>query len=476
MTDERSTPDREPGAASGASTEPGAASGAGTEPAPPDEATQPAPPDLATQPAPPAVPPEPAAPAAATGSPDATQPAPAAVPPAAASVPPPPLLAGQPESRGRSPLRALRSIAVGLVFFLTCLSLVVATTAWWVDQTFLDTDAFVAVAAPLVDDPEVQEALAQATADQVAEAIDLGPLGSYVAVGIARELYGSDAFAQLWEQAMRGVHTVLVAVLRDESNVVDMVDDQVYINLYPFLDRILDRLATLDLEIRGQAITLPVISDPSDPAASRAEIEAALGRSLPETFGIVPVARGERLVAAQQAFSIVVLAAIMLLLAILTIAIARRRIRMIALLGVGVLASLLVTRLLISAIQDWVADAVTGGGNVALVGNQVVDALAASYRELTQVAVIVALVAAVVATIVAWVLDRRVRAEQPGSPKSSLADGWFLALAGLCVALGALIVVGLTLGSFVIVAIAYVAWLVVVARTRARAKPDVVAA
>lgn len=386
-----------------------------------------------------------------------------------------------PAPRRRRPLGVLRSIFVGLVFFLACLSLVVTTTALWVDRTFLDTDAFVAVTAPLVDDPAVQETLAQATADRVAEAVDLGPLGSYVAVGIARELFGSDAFAQLWEQAMRSVHTVVIAVLRDESNVVDMVDEQVYINLYPFLDRILDRLGTLDLEIRGQTITLPVITDPSDPAASRAEVEAALGRSLPETFGVVPVARGENLVAAQQAFavfetSIVVLAAITLLLAILAVVLARRRIRMIALLGVGALASLLVARLAIAALQDWVADAVTGGSNAVVIGNQVVDALAASYRELTQVAIVVALVAAVGATIVAWVLDRQARAEQPGSPSSSIADGWFLAIAGLCVALAALIAAGLTIGSLAIVAIAYAAWLVIVIRTRHRGEPAPVAA
>ncbi len=460
MTEPR-TPDPEPGAAPAAAT-------------PSPDATQPAP--AAATPSPDATQP---APAAATPSPDATQPAPAAASPAAASPRPPAPPA--PPARGRGPLSVLRSIAIGLVFVLTCLSLVVATTDWWVARTFVDTDAFVAVAAPLVEDPEVQEALAQATADRVAEAIELGPLGSYVAVGIARELYGSDAFAQLWEQAMRGVHTVLIAVLRDESNVVEMVDDQVYINLYPFLDRILDRLATLDLEIRGQTITIPVLTDPSDPAASRAELEAALGRSLPATFGVIPIARGERLVAAQQAFailetSIVVLAVVTLLLAILTIVLARRRIRMIALLGVGALASLLVVRLAIATLQDAIADIVTGGGSAALVGSEIVDALAASYRELTQTALLLALVAAVVATAAAWVLNRSVRADQPNTAQASIADGWFLAIAGLCIALAALVLVGVTIASLVIVTIAYVAWIVVVVRTRHREEPAAVAA
>lgn len=461
MTDERSTEQPEVEPAPGDVTQPApAVAGADVTQAPPaTDVTQPAPevaarlPEPASEAAP--VPPADLAPVAA--------PAPAA----ASAAPPPP-------ARGRSQLGTLRSIATGLVFVLTCLSLVVATTDWWINRTFVDTEAFVAVVAPLVDDPDVQEALAQATADRVAEAIDLGPLGSYVAVGIARELYGSDAFAQLWEQAMRQVHTILIAVLRDESNVVDMVDDQVYINLYPFLDRILDRLGTLDISIRDQTITLPVITDPSDPAASRAELEAALGRPLPETFGVIPVARGDRLVAAQQAFalfetSIVILAVVTLILAILTIVLARRRIRMIALLGVGALASLLLARLAIAALQDAVADALTGGGDAALIGNEIITSLVTSYRELTQIALLLALLAAVVATAVAWVLDRRARAEGGVASEVSIADGWFLAIAGLCIALAALILVGLTLASFAIVALAYVAWVVIVVRTRRRA-------
>lgn len=447
MTDERSTeqPDREPAPADVTQPAPAAAEA---------EVTQPAP--------------EPAA---------AIAPAPAAAP-ATEAVPPPAVPSAKPR---RSPLGTLRSIATGLVFVLTCLSLVVATTDWWINRIVVDTDAFVAVVAPLVDDPDVQEALAQATADRVAEAIDLGPLGNYISVGIARELYGSDAFAQLWEQAMRQVHTILIAVLRDESNAIDMVDDQVYINLYPFLDRILDRLGTLDISIRGETITLPVITDPSDPAASRAEIEAALGRPLPESFGIIPVARGERIVAAQQAFalfetSIVILAVVTLLLAILTIALARRRIRMIALLGVGALASLLVARLAIAALQDAVADAFTGGGQEGAIGEQIVAALADSYRELTEIALLLALVAAVVATVVAWVLNRRARAAGADAGEMSIADGWFLAIAGLSIALAALILVGLTLASFVIVALAYVAWVVIVVRSRRPAGPAAAAA
>jgi hypothetical protein len=437
-----------------------------------DDVTVPVPeagPDDVSVPAPGPVAAAPAAPAPQFVEPEASAPPPEA-PGTAAPVAP---VAPVAPPKGRRPLDTLRTIAVGLAFFLTCLSLVVTTTDWWINQTFTDTDAFVEVTAPLVDDPDVQEALAQATATRLTEAFDLGPLGSYVVVGISRELYASDAFAQLWEGAMRAVHTVLIAVLEDESNLIDMVDGQVYINLYPFLDRILDRLSSIDLVIRDQEVEFPTLTDPTDPAASKAELEEFLGRPLPEDFGTVPVARGENLVAAQQAFailqtSIVVLAVVTLLLAVLTVVLARRRIRMIALLGVGALASLLVARLAIAALQDAVADALTGGGSAAVIGREIVDALVASYRELTQVALLLALVAAVVATVVAWTLSRRAR-ETGSAAEESIADGWFLGIAGLCIALAALILVGLTLVSFVIVAIAYAAWVAILVWTRRRA-------
>lgn len=447
--------------------------GAATPASGADEVTRPAPAPAPEAPAPEAPRPQFAAPEASTPAAPGPQ---LSVPEASAPVPDAPV-AGAPvaPAQGRSPLATLRSIAVGLVFFFACLSLVVTTTAWWVDQTFVDTDGFVAAAAPIIDDPAVQETLAQSAADRAAEALGLGEVGRYVAVGIARELFGSDAFAQVWEGALRATHTVAIAVLRDEANVVDLVEDQVVINLYPFIDRILDRLASLDLAIGGQPITLPVITDPTDPAASRAELEAFIGRPLPPTFGTVPVARGERLVAAQYAFavfetSLVVLLVVTLALAVLAVVLARRRLRMIALLGVGGLASLLVARLVIAALEDAVADAVTGGGDAAVIGREIIEALAGSYRQVTQVALLLALVAAVVATVVAWALSRRAR-DSGSAAEESIADGWFLGIAGLCIALAALILVGLTLGSFVIAAVAYIGWAVIIVRTRRKAGP-----
>lgn len=423
-----------------------------------------------------------AAPGVAAAAPAAaeTQPAPSDAAPAQAETQPAPapLLAAEPGAPAPTrPASArygrTRSVAVGLVFFLTCLSLVLATTTWWLHDTLLDTDHFVALTAPLASDPAVQEALVEATTKQIDEALGLGPIGSYVVTGIAREVYSSDAFGELWERAMAFVHEQLVKLLRNEGSVVQTSDGQVVLNLFPLLDRVFDRINALGIEIAGNEITAPTLTDPSDADASRAELSAATGRELKPTFGVIAVADAPKLEAAQRYVTlfdalVVILFIVTGLLALLTLVLARRRIRMVALLGLGALAALLVARLVIASAADGLATAVVGAGPGAIIGGQVVQEIADSYREFARIVLLIGLVAAVGATLAAWRLERRASAGSSSSGLASLADGWFLALAGLTVALASLLVIGLTMTTLLIVVAAYVVWLGVVAWSRRR--------
>lgn len=433
---------------------PGAAPGDVTQLAPaPEDVNQPTP-EVVTQPTPTFEPPPPAAPAPPAATPPATMPAVTAAARSGGG------------SRGR-----IRSISVGLAFFLTCLSLVLATTTWWLHDTLLETDSFVALTAPLASDPAVQEALVEATTTQVDEALGLGPIGSYVVTGIAREVYSSDAFAELWERAMAFVHERLVTLLRDEGSVVQTSDGQLVLNLFPLLDRVFDRINALNIEIAGTAIEAPTLTDPADPDASRAELSAAIGRELKPTFGVIPLADSAKLEAAQRYVAIfdalvVILFVVTALLAVLTVVLARRRIRMVALLGLGGLAALLVARLVINSAADGLATAVVTAGPGAIIGGQVVREIADSYREFARGVLLLGLVAAVAATAATWLLERRAGTESTAAGIARLVDGWFLALAGLTIALATLLVVGLTMVTLLIVAGAYVVWLAVVARSR----------
>ena len=405
---------------------------------------------------------------------------PAAVPALTQAQPAPPVqpepaAAPAPSSRGRrggGPLGIARSLAIGTIFILACLSLILATTTWWLHDTVLDTDHFVALTAPLVESEQVQDALVEVTVNQVDGALDLGPIGRYVVTGIAREVYASDAFAQVWERAMGAVHKQLLAVLRNDSTIAQVDDGKVVINLFPVIDGVLQQINGLGLVIAGREIALPTLTNPEDPAASRAELSAALGRELQPTFGTVAVADSAKLEAAQRYVVlfdalVVVLFVVTALLALLAIALARHRVRMVALLGIGGLAALLAARLVINAAADGLATAVVEAGPGAIIGSNLVAEIAASYREFARVVLVVALAVGVIATAAELLLARRSRAAS-GADGRWATDGWFLALVGLCVALAALLLVGLTLATLALAVVAYVVWIVIVVRSTRR--------
>jgi hypothetical protein len=433
-----------------------------------------------TQPEPAAAEPEVTQPAPAPGAQDAaaSAPTPAAEPDVAQPVPTPPVdvapAASSGRPRGGGALGVVRSLSIGVVFFLTCLSLVLATTTWWLHDTLLSTDRFVALTAPLASSPAVQGALVEATTNQVDQALDLGPLGQYAVAGVARELYSSPAFETIWSGAMRVVHKQVVAVLRDDSNVAAVVDGKIVVNLFPVIATVLDKVRGLEIPIVGTTLAVPTLSNPEDPDASRAELEAALGRPLKPTFGLVPIADATRLETAQRYVTlfdtfVIVLFVLAALLAILTLALSRHRLRMVALLGLGALVALLAARLIVNAAADGLVTGIAEAGPGAIIGGQIAEQIAASYREFARVILLLGLVAAVVATAAAWLVERRARAASgPGQP-NRLVDGWFLALVGLSLALAALILVGLTVATFVLVAIAYAVWLSVVIWTGRRA-------
>jgi hypothetical protein len=400
--------------------------------------------------------------------------------PPAGNVPPGPPTAAPPASAAPAArkesgrvLATIRSIAVGLVFVLTLLSLVLAVTTGWLHATVMQTDRFVALTAPLAENPDVQNALAEVTATQVDEALDLGPIGQYVVGGVTRELYSSEAFATLWEGAIRLVHEQLVAFLRGETTRLQLVDGQLVLNLYPLYDRVAERVNALNLEIAGRSIALPDISNPADPAASKAELEAALGRTLSPTFGTVPIAEAQKLENVQryvQLFDALVwvLFLVTALLAVLTLVLARRRLRMVALLAIGSLASLLAARLLIASLADGLATALAGTSPGATIGAAITTAIADDYREFGRLVLLAALVVAIGATLAVWALERRAGAE---AGLGTAAGGWFLALAGLCVVLGGLLVTGLTAVTGLVAVVVYVAWVALIAWwLRSRAK------
>jgi hypothetical protein len=263
---------------------------------------------------------------------------------------------------------------------------------------------------------------------------------------------------------MRQVHTRVVAVLRGDSARIQTANGQIVLNLFPLYDRVTDRINGLNIEIAGRTIQAPTITNPEDADASRAELSAALGRTLSPTFGTVPIADATKLETAQRYISLFDALVIVLfiatgLFALLTLALSRRRLPMVALLGIGGLVALLAARLIVSAAADGISEAVATGGPGAIIGGQIVLDIGESYRAFARIVLLIALIAAVAATAAAWLIERGARRDSPAAAPAAVVDGWFLAFVGMAVALVALLAFGLTTTTLALVGIALLIWL-----------------
>lgn len=147
----------------------------------------------------------------------------------------------------------------------------VAVVSSWAKVQLTDTDAFVAAYAPLAKDAGVQSFVTSQTMDVIQENVDVPAITSDVVDGITslgtgpaatralEALKGpaaqgilslmrstvdafvrSDAFAQVWQEALRASHTQLVATMQNDPKAAIAVgsDGSVGVQLGPIIDRV----------------------------------------------------------------------------------------------------------------------------------------------------------------------------------------------------------------------------------------------
>lgn len=147
----------------------------------------------------------------------------------------------------RTPARWRRIVGTALVVLGVLLAPVALVSAWAVDE-FTDTDRFVETFGPLASDPGVQRVVAAQVTTLITDQVDvpaltaplfdglgetlppvaglaLGPLEGLVNTGITQLIGGtvdrvveSDAFAAVWETALRASHSQLVGALEGDPN------------------------------------------------------------------------------------------------------------------------------------------------------------------------------------------------------------------------------------------------------------------
>lgn len=165
----------------------------------------------------------------------------------------------------------------------------IAVLGGWAKNQLVDTDTFVATFAPLADDPEVQAYVAEEATTAIIAAADVESYTSAVFDGIkdlglppraeqALELLQgpatqgietligrivtrfvtSEAFGDIFEQALRTTHTQTVAALQGDPDAALTISDdgELGIQLAPIIEEIKKRLVDAGIDI---ASSIPVI-------------------------------------------------------------------------------------------------------------------------------------------------------------------------------------------------------------------------
>ena len=196
-----------------------------------------------------------------------------------------------------------------------------------------------------------------------------------------------------------------MALLRGDVAGVAIENGVVTLNLFPLV-----RGALTQLQADGvipATVTLPDLSATAAPAVARVALQRALGVTLPADFGVITIARADRLEAAQtavRAFDILVVLAIVvtILLFVGAALLARDRRRALVLLGAGAVVALLVARAAVRGIENAIVGSITGdAGGAAAKG--IFDAV---LDDLFGFMVIVTIVGVIVA-LIAWLIGRR---------------------------------------------------------------------
>jgi len=151
-----------------------------------------------------------------------------------------------------------RRILVALLVIFGCILAPLSMLGVWLKAEILDTDTYVSTMAPLADNPDVQNALANRVTNalavntslesQVADALPdraqflapkLADAFESVVHDAALKVVQSEKFSDLWEAANRRAHTRVAALLEGEKSGRLGVDDgQITLDLGPIAEKV----------------------------------------------------------------------------------------------------------------------------------------------------------------------------------------------------------------------------------------------
>jgi hypothetical protein len=328
----------------------------------------------------------------------------------------------------------IRRVLAGILVLLTSICVVATTVGLWTRRTLSSTDRYVALVAPLAEDPAVTNALAKRLTDEIFFALDvearvqqaltsipeLPPSAAFLASpiaesardlieGEARDFLGSERFATLWSGINRRVHPKVVALLRgdlEELPNVSVNGGEVRLNFVSAIAEVIRRLAQQEVNALGIDATIPTIPPTMDVSPAIQRLGSAIGVALPEDFGQVTIMTADQLSGYQDTVRTLsrllgLFVLLSLLLVVLTLIVASDRRRVLVWLGVGITGTILLAGVFLRRVEGRILEQVSRPGARAA-AQDVFDQVSDSLRG----AAVLVLAVAILAALVAYLLGR----------------------------------------------------------------------
>ncbi len=280
----------------------------------------------------------------------------------------------------------LRRVAIVALVGSSVLTLLAATLVMTVDDNVLETEQFVELVGPLIEDPAVRGTLSDRLTEQTLDALalderipnrlaEIGPnlvlLAPPIVVAsqqfVERAVEGaieSEQFATLWNEALRLGHTRAIALVEDdEANLGNLGIDEtgVTLDLLGVVTVVIRQVVTGLGELIDTEIVLPEPVSNEDRRQVVDRLATAFGVTLPSDYALVTVMGAEELDMAQRFYRFVQrLGPVLVVVALITgtgaTLLAANRRRVVIWIGLGVAVAALATRLVMRLGVDAVAE------------------------------------------------------------------------------------------------------------------------
>ncbi|MGB9359225.1 MAG: hypothetical protein WCC01_11770 [Acidimicrobiia bacterium] len=418
-------------------------------------------------------------------------------------------------SRLATRTRWRRWLTVVLVI-LTALSVVTTTVAVWAHETVFDTDQFMEVVQPALDDPALYAAMSERVSAEIIvalalearaaatltgvdeylsqtliEALEVGDRGqaaldrldrpslAVLAAPIAAALetritevvdafVTSPEFEARFTNIVEQAHVAGVALLRNdlaEMPNVYIENGEVRLNLVPTINEAL-RLVAAEVRDFLPDVTLPdVISTGVD--EGRQQLSEAVKAQLPEDFGQVTLLSEQKLVEAQDAAQrldqfVWLLVLLSIVLMVVTVAVSPTRRRTVIQLALATVAGLVIGVAAIRRLESAVVEQIANPNGRAA-GESLLSEVVASLRSMVVIVVVVAMVVAIAAYLLgrpAWItgLSDRLKGDSASESGGGGLDQWIaprhdaMRIVGIAVAVIVLFITGIGFASVLVVA------------------------